>query len=106
VFGLFGCLLLWLFCWIERDGPLRDSEAHSNKTCGFTSGTSNTSLTRNARGTMNDDPWDARSVAYHEAGHAVVAWLNHLQIDQVTVDSEGASAGHMVHEIMYYPQSG
>lgn len=41
---------------------------------------------------------DREVAAHHEAGHAVAAHLLGLNIDRVTIQPEGGTAGHVVHE--------
>lgn len=40
-------------------------------------------------------------VAYHEAGHAVIAMLQHLPVDRVTIDPNGEALGHAEHDTFY-----
>ena len=37
------------------------------------------------------------SIAYHEAGHAVAAWKRRIRIKQLSILSDGDSAGRMTH---------
>src|SRR3954462_3723930 len=41
---------------------------------------------------------ELRSVAYHEAGHAVVAWVKELELHHVTIEAEDFMVGHVTHE--------
>ena len=45
---------------------------------------------------MTPDPEERRrTIAYHEAGHAVVAFVLKVPFDQISVVSDGESAGRV-----------
>jgi hypothetical protein len=39
-----------------------------------------------------------RTLAYHEAGHAVVAWVCGVRVKKVTIVPDERSLGHVVHQ--------
>ncbi len=41
---------------------------------------------------------DREAVAYHEAGHAVVAYVVGLTVERVSIQSDGIAAGHVEHD--------
>lgn len=47
---------------------------------------------------------DEKRTAYHEAGHAVVAWLLGLACRHVTIEPEGDSLGHVLHKKTHDPK--
>ena len=41
---------------------------------------------------------DREVVAYHEAGHAVVAHVLEVIVTHISIESDGAAAGHVIHD--------
>lgn len=41
---------------------------------------------------------DSEVVAYHEAGHAVIAHALELPVDRITIESGGGAVGHVIHD--------